>query len=76
MSGTGTTQEWWMEREVAGIAERLAQEFSALPWSVVVDAVCTSAAACREVNPFFVEQAARAALGSARNGRPLAGAVD
>jgi len=65
-----------MEREVAGIAERLAQEFSALPWSVVVDAVCASAASCREVNPFFVEQAARAALGAVRGGRPLAGAVD
>lgn len=76
MSDTGTTQEWWMEREVAGIAERLAQEFSALPWSVVVDAVCAGAATCREVNPFFVEQAARAALSSARADRPLAGAVD
>jgi hypothetical protein len=51
-----------MEREVAGIAERLVQEFSGLPWSVVVDAVCDCAGACQEANPFFVEQAARAAL--------------
>jgi hypothetical protein len=51
-----------MEREVAGIAERLVQEFAALPWSVVVDAVCDCAGACQEANPFFVEQAARAAL--------------
>ena len=51
-----------MEREVAGIAERLVQEFTNLPWSVVVDAVCDCAGACREANPFFVEQAARAAL--------------
>ena len=51
-----------MEREVAGIAERLVQEFSGLPWSVVVDAVCDCAGACQDPNPFFVEQAARAAL--------------
>ncbi len=55
-----------MEREVAGIAERLVQEFSALPWTVVVDAVCDCADACREANPFFVEQAARAALDARR----------
>ncbi len=51
-----------MEREVAGIAERLVQEFSSLPWHVVVDAVCDCAGACQESSPYFVEQAARAAL--------------
>lgn len=51
-----------MEREVAGIAERLVQEFANLPWNVVVEAVCDCAGSCREANPFFVEQAARATL--------------
>ena len=51
-----------MEHEVAGIAERLVQEFDKLPWTVVVDTVCECADACREVDTFFVEQAARAAL--------------
>jgi hypothetical protein len=55
-----------MEREVASIAERLVQEFNSLPWSVVVEAVCDCAGACREANPFFVEQAARAALAAQR----------
>ena len=55
-----------MEREVAGIAERLVQEFSSLPWNVVVEAVCDCAGACREASPFFVEQAARATLGQQR----------
>jgi len=58
-----------MEREVAGIAERLVQEFSSLPWNVVVDAVCDCAGACVEANPYFVEQAARATLVHQR--RPL-----
>jgi hypothetical protein len=52
-----------MERELAGIAERLVLEFSALPWHVVVEAVSDCAGACREANPYFVEQAARATLG-------------
>lgn len=60
-----------MERDVAGIAERLAQEFSSLPWTVVVDAVCDCAGACREANPFFVEQAARAMLVEQRRGSGL-----
>lgn len=60
-----------MEREVAGIAERLVQEFSSLPWNTVVEAVCDCASACREVNPFFVEQAARAALVQQRVPRRL-----
>lgn len=51
-----------MEHEVAGIAERLVQEFDKLPWTVVVDTVCECADACREVDTFFVEQAARADL--------------
>lgn len=51
-----------MEREVAGIAERLVQEFNSLPWHVVVKAVCDCAGSYREANPYFVEQAARAAL--------------
>jgi hypothetical protein len=51
-----------MEHEVAGIAERLVQEFDKLPWTVVVETVCDCADACRDVDTFFVEQAARAAL--------------
>ncbi|HET6651814.1 MAG TPA: hypothetical protein VFH10_04165 [Nocardioides sp.] len=51
-----------MEREVAAIAERLVEEFSGLPWHVVVDTVCDCAGECQEANPFFVEQAARATL--------------
>jgi len=60
-----------MEREVAGIAERLVEEFAGLPWHVVVDAVCDCAGACREANPFFVEQAARATLVQQRRREPL-----
>lgn len=56
-----------MEHEVAGIAERLVQEFDKLPWTVVVDTVCECADACREVDTFFVEQAARAALARQRD---------
>ena len=52
-----------MEPDVAGIAERLAVEYSALPWHVVVEAVCDCAGACRDPGPYFVEQAARATLG-------------
>ena len=59
-----------MEREVAGIAERLVEEFSTLPWHVVVDAVCDCAGACQGASPFFVEQAARALL--VRQRQPLA----
>jgi hypothetical protein len=55
-----------MEREVAGIAERLVEEFSGLPWHVVVEAVCDCAGECQEASPFFVEQAARATLGRQR----------
>jgi hypothetical protein len=51
-----------MEREAASIAERLVEEFSGVPWHVVVDTVCDCAGECREADPFFVEQAARAAL--------------
>jgi len=59
-----------MEREVAGIAERLVEEFSGLPWNLVVDTVCDCAGACREANSFFVEQAARATLVQQRRRRP------
>jgi hypothetical protein len=62
-----------MEHEVAGIAERLVEEFDTLPWTVVMETVCECADACTDCDSFFVEQAARAALGRASQfSRPAA----
>ena len=61
-----------MEHEVAGIAERLVEEFSSIPYPVVVEAVCDCAGACPDAHPYFLEQAARARL--VRQRQPLADA--
>ena len=51
-----------MHLELAWVAERLAQEFTDLPSTVVIDVVCTCAGECAAAGPFFIEQAARAQL--------------
>ncbi len=51
-----------MNLELAGVAERLVQEFPALPTLAVIDAVCACAGQCAAAGPFFIEQAARARL--------------
>ena len=51
-----------MNHEMSGVAERLANEFSELPWRTVLDAVCACADECEFASPMFLEQAARAVL--------------
>ncbi|MGZ4612983.1 MAG: hypothetical protein ACXV1K_07415 [Kineosporiaceae bacterium] len=59
-----------MHLELAWVAERLALEFTDLPCTVVIDAVCSCAGECDDAGPFFIEQAARARLTSCREAGP------
>ena len=56
--------------ELACVAERLSQEFTDLPSTVVIDVVCSCAGECAAAGPFFIEQAARAQLVTRRHPQP------
>lgn len=53
-----------MTDDIAGVTERLVQEFASLPPIRVMQAVCTCSEECDAASPLFVEQAARALLRS------------
>jgi len=57
-----------MNSEMAGVAERLVDEFGNLPRMVVLETVRSCAGECDKASPFFVEQAARASLSAHRKG--------
>jgi hypothetical protein len=48
--------------DIAGVSERLVEEFTDLPPITVMQAVCSCSEECDEASPLFVEQAARALL--------------
>jgi len=51
-----------MSDEISGVAERLVQEFTELPWKTVFETVCRCAQEREFDSPLFVEQAVRATL--------------
>ena len=59
-----------MNLELAGVAEKLVQDYPELPVMEIIGVLCECADQCDCAGPFFIEQAARACL-SARQRRLL-----
>jgi hypothetical protein len=59
-----------MNLELAGVADKLVQDYPELPVMEIIGVLCECADQCDCAGPFFIEQAARACL-SARQRRLL-----